>query len=100
MIAVIRIAPFGVFYYWQKPVTDDLGRSSQDDSFIAAINFQERSALASESYRNWQRNKNGRLITDGHTTATIQIPIVSRHTEIPGLRPTVSSLGACPTPAL
>jgi hypothetical protein len=100
MIAVIRIAPFGVFYYWHKPVTDDLGRSSQNDSFIAAINFQERSALASESYRNWQRNKNSRLITGGYTTATIQIPIVLRHTEIPCPRPAVSSLGACPTPAL
>jgi hypothetical protein len=99
MIAVIRIAPFGVFYYWQKSVTGGLGRSSQNDGFIAAINFQERSALALESYRNWQRNKNGRLITDGHTTAAIQIPIVSRHTEISYLRPAVSSLGACPTPA-
>jgi len=74
MIAVIRIAPFGVFYYWQKSVTGGLGRSSQNDSFIAVINFQEQSALASESYRNWQRNKNGRQITGGHTTAAIQIP--------------------------
>jgi hypothetical protein len=51
MIAVIHIAPFGVFYYWQKPVTGGLGRSSQNGSFIAVINSRERSSLASESYR-------------------------------------------------
>ena len=49
MIAVIRIAPFGVFYCWQKPVTSGLGRSGQNDSFIAVINSHEQSALASGS---------------------------------------------------
>jgi hypothetical protein len=100
MIGVIRIAPFGGFYYWQKPVTGGFGRSSQNDSFIAVINSQERSALASESYRNWHRNKNNRLITAGYTAAAIQIPIALRHTASPCLRPAVPSLGACPTPAL
>ncbi len=99
MIAVIRIAPFGVFYYWQKPVTDGLSQSSQNGSFIAVINAQERSTMALESYRKWYRNINSRLITGGYTTAAIRIPIVPRHTEIPCLRPAVSSLGACPTPA-
>jgi hypothetical protein len=45
MIAIIRIAPFGVFYYWQIPVTGGLGQSSQNDRFIAVINSHERSAL-------------------------------------------------------
>ena len=99
MIAVIRGSLFNLFCYWQKPVKGRLGRSSQNDSFIAVISSQERSAPASESYRNWHRDENGRLITDFHTTATIQIPIVSSHTETPCLRPEVSSLGACPTPA-
>ncbi len=100
MITIIRIASFGLFDYWKKPVTGGLDQSSQNGSFIAVINSQERSALASKSYRKWHRNKNSRLITGGYTTAAIQIPIVSRHTEIPCLRPAVSSIGACPTPAL
>ena len=99
MIAVIRGSPVWLFCYWQTPVMNRLGRSYQDDSFIAVISSQERSSLASESYRNWHRDENGRLITDFHTTATIQIPIVFCHTETPCLRLAVSSLGACPTPA-
>ena len=51
MIAVFRIAPFGLFYYWQKPVTSGLGRSGQNDRFVDVINSHERSALASESDR-------------------------------------------------
>ena len=47
----IRNSPFGVFYYWQKPVTGRLGRSGQNHRFIAVINSQERSTMASESYR-------------------------------------------------
>jgi hypothetical protein len=50
MNIVIRIAPFGVFYYWQKLVTGGPGQSSQNGSFIAVINFQERSTLASKNY--------------------------------------------------
>ena len=99
MIAVIRGAPERLFCYWQKPVMCRLCRTGQNDSFIAVISSQEWSALASESYRNRHRDENGRLITDFHTTATIQIPIVSRHTKIPCRHPAVSSLGACPTPA-
>jgi hypothetical protein len=100
MNIVNRDSPLGLFYYRQKPVTGGIGRPDQNDRFIAMINSHERSALATESYRKWHRNKNSRLITDSYTTAAIQIPIVSRHTEIPCLRPAVSSLGACPTPAL
>jgi len=100
MNIVIRTASFGVLFYWQKPGKGGLGHSGQNGSSIAVINSQERSALASENHRKWYRNKNSRLITGGYTTAAIQIPIVSRHTEIPCLCPAVSSLGACPTPAL
>ena len=99
MIAVIRIAPFWLFYYWEKPVTGRLGRSSQNGSFIAVISSQEGSALASEGYGNWHQDENGRLITGSYTSKIIQIPIVSSHTETSCLRPAVSSLGACPTPA-
>ena len=100
MNIVIRDSPLGLFYDRQKTVTGGLEQSSQNGSLIAAINAQERSALASKSYRDWHRNINSRLITGGYTTAAIQIPIVSRHTDIPCLRHAVSSLGACPTPAL
>jgi hypothetical protein len=100
MNIVIRDSPLGLFYDREKPVTGGLGQSSQNGSFIAVINAQVRSALTSKSYRNWHRNIISRLIAGGYTTAAIQIPIVSRHTEIPCLRPAVSSLGACPTPAL
>jgi len=99
MITVIRGAPERLFCYWQKPVMARLCRTGQNDSFIAVISSQERSALASESYRNWHRDENSRLFTGGYTSEIIQIPIISRHTEIPCLRPAVSSLGACPTPA-
>jgi len=51
MIIVIRGTPLRLFDYWKNPVTGRLGRSSQNDSFITVINSQERSALASESYR-------------------------------------------------
>ena len=86
MIAVIRIAPFWLFYYWEKPVMNRLGRSSQNGSFIAVISSQERSSLASGSYRHWHRNKNSRLITGGYTSKIILIPIVFQHTGIPCLR--------------
>jgi len=99
MIAVIRGSPVWLFCYWQKLVMNRHGRSCQNDSFITVISSQERSSLASESYRNWFQGENSRLNTDLHTPGIIQIPIGLGHTEIPCLRPAVSSLGACPTPA-
>jgi hypothetical protein len=99
MNIVIRDSSLGLSYYWKKSVTGGPGRPCQNDRFIAVINSHERSALASENYRHWHQNKNSRLITGGYTTAVIQIPIVFRNPEIPCLRPAVSSLGACPTPA-
>jgi hypothetical protein len=99
MNIVIRDSSLGLFYYWKKSVTGGPGRPCQNDRFIAVINSHERSALASENYRHWHQNKNSRLITGGYNTAVIQIPIVFRNPEIPCLRPAVSSLGACPTPA-
>jgi hypothetical protein len=99
MIAVICRSPLKFVCYWQKPVMGRLCRTCQNDSFIAMFSSQERSALASESYRCWHRDENRRLFTGGYTSEIIQIPIVFLHTEIPCLRPAVSSLGACPTPA-
>jgi len=100
MITVIRIAPFGLFYYWKKPVTGRLVRSGQNDHFIVVIGLQNRSSLSSEIYENWFQAENSRSNTDLLTPGVIQIPIVFRHTASPSLRPAVSSFGACPTPAL
>jgi len=100
MITIIRDSPLRLFDYWKKPVKGRLGRASQNDSFIAVISSQERSSLCSESYESWFQGENNRLNTDLHTSGAIRIPIASRHTKIPCLRHAVSSLGACPTPAL
>jgi hypothetical protein len=100
MITVIRIAPFGLFDYWEKPVTGRLVRSRQNDHFVVVIGTQDCFPLTPESDENGLQAENSRLITDLHTTRIIQIPIVFPHTASPCLRPAVSSLGACPTPAL
>jgi hypothetical protein len=99
MITVIRGSLLSLFYYWKKPVTGRLGRSHQNGHFIVVIGTQEWFSLSPQSYENWFQGEYRRLITDHHTTGIIQIPIAFRHTEIPCLRPAVSSLGACPTPA-
>jgi hypothetical protein len=100
MIAVIRIAPFGLFYYWQKPVKGDFARSGQNDRFIVVIGTQCWLVFSSGNHGNWFQGKNFNVLPSLHTTRIILIPIAFRHTEIPCLRPTVSSLGPCPTPAL
>ena len=99
MNIVIRGSPLGLFYSRQKPVTGGLGRSSQNDRFIAVIGLQNSSLPLLDGDENWLQPENNPLITDLHFPEIIQIPIVSRHTEIPCLHPAVSSLGACPTPA-
>ncbi len=99
MIIVIRGSPFGLFYYWKKPATGRLDRSGQNQLFIVVIETQEWFSLSPESYENWFQGENSRLNTDLHTSGIIQIPIVLRHIVSPCLRPAVSSLGACPTPA-
>ncbi len=99
MITVIRGSLFSLFCYWQKPVMNRLGRSCQNLSFIVVIRSQDRFALSLESGRNWHQAENNKLITGHYITGISQIPIVFRHIEIPCLRPAVSSLGACPTPA-
>ena len=100
MIIVIRGTPLRLFDYWKNPVMNCLGRSSQNDRFIVVIGTQRWFILSSKHRGNGFQGENSRLITDHHTTEIIQIPIVLWHTEIPCLRPAVSSLGACPTPAL
>ena len=100
MITVIRRSPLSLFYYWKKSVTGALCRASQNDRFIVVIGPQDRFSLSSESYDNEFQAENSRFTTDLHTTGIVQIPIVPQHTELPCLRPAVSSLGACPTPAL
>ena len=99
MITVIRGSPFRLFCYWKKPVKDRLGRSGQIACFIAEIRLQDWFSLSPEGYQIVIQVENSRLITDLHTTEIIQIPIVFQHSASPWLRPAVSSLGACPTPA-
>jgi hypothetical protein len=99
MITVIRDSPLRLFDYWKKPVTGRLGRSCQNHHFTVMIGTQDWLSLSPERYENWFQGENNRLIASLYTTSIIQIPIAFRHTEIPCLRPAVSSLGACPTPA-
>ena len=99
MNIVNRSSPFRLLFYWKKPVTGGPGRYRQNHHFIVMIGTQDWLSLSPESYENWFQSENSRLIASLYTTGIIQIPIVSRHTEIPCLRPAVSSLGACPTPA-
>ena len=100
MITIIHGAPFSIFYYWKKPVTGCPGRSGQNDRFIVVTGTQCWLVLSSGSQLKWLQVEKNRLITDLHTTEITQIPIVFLHTASPCLRPAVSSLGACPTPAL
>jgi hypothetical protein len=98
MISVIRGSLFCVFFYCEKSEMGSLGRYSQNHHFIVVIEIQDWLSLSPESYQNWFLGKSNRLIASLYTTDIIQIRIVFRHTEIPCLRPAVSSLGACPTP--
>ena len=100
MIIVIHGSPRSLFDYWQQPVTDRLGRSCQNDCFIAVIRLQNRSFTFPDGDKNWLHPENTSWITDLRIPELIQIPIVLQHTETPCLRPAVSSIGACPTPAL
>jgi hypothetical protein len=100
MITVIRDSLFSLFFYCEKSVMGRLGRYSQNHHFIVVIEIQDWSSPSSESYENWFQGENSRLIASLYTTGIIQIPIELRHTISPCLRPAVSSLGACPTPAL
>ena len=99
MIAVIRGSLFSLFYYWQKPVKNRLGRSCQAHCFIAVIRLQNRSFPLLDGDKNGLRPEDSTSITDLRIPELFQIPIVLQHTETPCLRPAVSSLGACPTPA-
>jgi hypothetical protein len=99
MNTVISIAPIGVLYYWPIPVTGGLDRYSQNHPFIVMIGTQDWLSPTPERYKNWFQGKSSRLIASLYITGIIQTPIVLRHFEIHCLRPAVSSLGACPTPA-
>ena len=97
---VIHGSPRRWFDYWQKPVTDRLGRSRQNHPFIAVNRLQNRSYPFLGGDKNWLQPEDNPSITDLRIPELLQIPIVWQHTETPCLRPAVSSLGACPTPAL
>jgi hypothetical protein len=99
MIAVICGALWWLFCYWEKPVKCRLCQSGQNRNFIIVFKEQSWFVLFPVNGKNQIHAGDNRIITGCYTTAAIQIPIVLRHTEIPCLRPAVSSLGACPTPA-
>jgi hypothetical protein len=100
MIKVIRYSLFSGFYYWEKPVMNRLGRHRQNDYFMVVIRPQYCIPLTPEIYDHWFQGENNRSVPDHHTPEIIQIPIASRHTDRLCHHPAVSSLGACPTPAL
>ena len=100
MITIIRGSPISLFDYWKKPVTGRLGRSAQNHRYTVMIGLQVWFSLSPEGYENWFQGENSRLIASLQAPGIIQIPIVLRHTALPCLRSAVSSLGACPTPAL
>ena len=99
MITVNRGSAFRLFFYWKKPVAGRPGRYRQDHRFIVVIGTQDWLFSSPQRDNYWLQDENSKMVTDLHTPWIIQIPIVFRHTEIPCLRPAVSSLGACPTPA-
>ena len=99
MIIVNRGSAFRLFFYWKKPVTGCPDRYRQNHRFTAVIGTQDWFSPSSQRDENWLKDENSRMNTNLHTPGIIQIPIVPRHSEIPCLRPAVSSLGACPTPA-
>jgi hypothetical protein len=99
MITIIRGSPLRLFDYWKKTVMGRLGRSRQNHCFIVVIGPQNWFSLSPENYENELQTENSRFFTDLHTNRIIQIPIGFRHTASSSLRPAVSSLGACPTPA-
>jgi hypothetical protein len=100
MITVNRGSPFRLLFYWKKPVTGGPGRYRQNHRFIVEIEIQDWLSSSPESYGSWFQGEKSGLIASLYTNGIIQIPIAVRHTGIPCLRPAVSSLGACPTPAL
>ncbi len=100
MITIIRGSLISLFFYCEKSVMGHLGRYSQNHRVIVVIGTQDWLSPSPERYENWFQSENSWLIASLYTTGIIQIPIVLRHTEVPCLRPAVSSLGACPTPAL
>ena len=100
MITVNRGSAFRLFFYWQKPVTGCPGRYRQNHRFIVVVGTQDWFSTSPQRDEKWLQDENSGMIADLHIPEIIQIPIVPRHTEIPCLRPAVSSLGACPTPAL
>jgi hypothetical protein len=100
MIKVIRYPLFSLFYYWEKPVMDRFGRHPQNGYFTTVIGTQYWLTRPPNSDKNGYQGENSQSTPDRYKAMVIQIPIVPRHTSSPCLGPAVSSLGACPTPAL
>ena len=75
MIIVIHGSLFSLFGYWKKPVKGGLGRSCQNDRFIAVNRLQNSSFPFPDGDKNWLQPENNPLITDLRIPELIQIPI-------------------------
>ena len=61
MIAVIHDPLRRLFNYWQKPVTDRLARSGQNECFITVIRLQNSSFPFLDGDKNWLQSENNSL---------------------------------------
>lgn len=100
MIKVTRDSLHRLVYYWRKPVMDRFDCHHQNGCFMNAIDTQHRFTRPPNSDESWCKSENSQPTADRYTPRLIQIPIALWHFELPWLRPAVSSLVACPTPAL
>jgi hypothetical protein len=100
MIKVNRDSVFSQFYYWRKPVMDRFDRHHQNGYFMTGIGTQYWFTRSRNSDENWCQSENSQPSTDRYAPSLIKIPIALWHFALPWLRPAVSSLVACPTPAL
>jgi hypothetical protein len=79
---------------------DCFDRHHQDGYFMTGIGTQYWFTRPPNSGESWCQSEHSQPTTDRYTTRLIQIPIALGHFVLPWLRPPVSSLVACPTPAL
>jgi hypothetical protein len=100
MIKIIRDSLFSQFYDWRKLGVDRFDRHHQDSYFMMGIGTQYWFTRSPNSDESWCQSENSQPTTERYIPGLIQIPIALWHFVLPWLRPAVSSLVACPTPAL
>ncbi|MFT5116195.1 MAG: hypothetical protein ACI8P9_005561 [Parasphingorhabdus sp.] len=100
MIKITRDSLFSLIYCWRKLGVGRYDRHGKNGYFMTAIGTQYRFTRSPNSDESWCQNENGQPTTDRYTPGLFQIPIALWRFVLPWLRPAVSSLVACPTPAL